>query len=117
MYTREFSANAAVWMTNMLISSYLFVFFLEYQLLIRLCFFFPIFRRVIGLLGYSADIKNARQRLRDLERIVGGLRVLNDEGVPVSDPKVLKFLAFHKDFTDIKTHLADVGARLNKGIA
>lgn len=49
-------------------------------------------RRRLEMQGYAADVKSTRARLRDLEKILGGLRIVNPDGETSADPKILRFL-------------------------
>lgn len=46
--------------------------------------------------GYAADIKSARSRLRDMEKIMGGLRVVAEDGSMSADPRIIKFMVSRK---------------------
>lgn len=73
-------------------------------------------RRRMEMEGYATDVKGCKNRLRDLERVISTMRVTDHEGVSSVNPKVVKLMAHNKDFTDIKTHLADIAHRLDKGM-
>lgn len=64
--------------------------------------------------GFAADVRAARQRLKDLEKVMSGLRLIGPDGEASADPKVVRFLAFHKDIAEIKHQLDDLGKRLDR---
>jgi len=62
--------------------------------------------------GFQSDIRALRTRLRDLERVLTGLRIVDEAGEVAPDPRVVRLKAFYKDFAEMKAYLDDVNAKL-----